>query len=198
MGQNPRSQGERRHRHTDLESRVKTHSEDDLFTILESAGPSPLILILDQVQDPHNLGACLRTAEGAGVQAVIAPKDRSVAVTDVVRTVACGAAERVPFIPVTNLARTMDQLRERGIWIVGTMDKATQSLFEVELTGPIAIALGSEGTGLRRLTADHCDFLVRIPMAGKVESLNVSVAAGVCLYEAVRQRHVGEKPRPKK
>ncbi len=191
MGQNPRSQGERHHRHTNLTARFKTHSEDDLFGLLEQTPAAPLLLILDQVQDPHNLGACLRTADGAGVLAVIAPKDRSVTITDVVRTVACGAAERVPFIPVTNLARTMDQLRERGIWIVGTMEEASQSLYEIELTGPIAIVLGSEGAGIRRLTADHCDFLVRIPMAGKVESLNVSVSAGVCLYEAVRQRSFG-------
>jgi 23S rRNA (guanosine2251-2'-O)-methyltransferase len=165
---------------------------DGLQDATESVGsepaPQPLLLVLDGVTDPHNLGACLRTADGAGAQAVIAPKDHAVGVNATVAKVASGAAETVPYFMVTNLARTLGELKERGIWVVGTSDKATQSLYELDLVGPTALVLGAEGTGLRQLTAKSCDQLVTIPMNGAVESLNVSVAAAVCLYEAVRQR----------
>ena len=149
---------------------------------------SPLILILDGVTDPHNLGACLRSADAAGVTAVVFPKDKSADVTDVARKVASGAAETVPWVRVTNLARTIESLKQAGVWIIGTDGDAQESLYERDLTGPCAIVLGSEGSGMRRLTRDLCDFTVKLPMAGAVSSLNVSVAAGVCLFEAVRQR----------
>ena len=165
-----------------------THwDEDDLPSLLEST-PAPLVLVLDCVTDPHNLGACLRTADGAGVTAVILPKDKSASVNETVRRVSCGGADHVPIVRVTNLARTMDKLKELGVWLVGTADEATQSLYDIDLKGPIGIVMGAEGTGMRRLTQERCDFLVRIPMAGRVECLNVSVATGVCLYETVRQR----------
>jgi 23S rRNA (guanosine2251-2'-O)-methyltransferase len=147
-----------------------------------------LILVLDGVQDPHNLGACLRTAEAAGVHALIVPKDRAAGLTPVARKVAAGSAERVPVITVTNLARTLKRLTDLGYWITGLAGEATDSLFDADLSGPRVLVLGAEGEGLRRLTKEHCHQLVRIPMAGKAESLNVSVAAAVCLYEAVRQR----------
>jgi 23S rRNA (guanosine2251-2'-O)-methyltransferase len=162
--------------------------EDDLLAHLSSSAVLPLLLVLDGVTDPHNLGACLRTADAAGVQALVLPKDRSAGVDAVVRKVAAGAAEFVPVAAVTNLARTLDALKERGIWIVGTDDAAEQTLFAADLQRPLALVLGAEGTGMRRLTRERCDFLVRIPMAGRVQSLNVSVAAGVALFEAVRQR----------
>ena len=149
---------------------------------------NPLILVLDGVQDPHNFGACLRTAEAAGVHAVIIPKDRAVGLTPVVRKAAAGAAERVPVIAVTNLARTLKRLQGLGYWITGLAGEAEDSLFDADLSGPRVLVMGAEGEGLRRLTKEHCHQLVRIPMAGKAESLNVSVAAAVCLYEAVRQR----------
>jgi 23S rRNA (guanosine2251-2'-O)-methyltransferase len=152
------------------------------------AAADGLLLILDGVQDPHNLGACLRTAEAAGVSAVIVPKDRAVGLTPVVRKAAAGAAERIPVIAVTNLSRALGRLKELGYWITGLAGEAAESLYDVDLTGPVALVLGAEGEGLRRLTKEHCDRLVRIPMAGKAESLNVSVAAGVCLYEVRRQR----------
>jgi len=145
-------------------------------------------LILDGIQDPHNLGACLRSADAAGVHAVIAPKDRAVSLTDTVRQVACGAAEYVPFVTVTNLARTLRELKDKGLWLIGTADNAKQSLYDVDLSGPLALVMGAEGKGLRRLTREGCDFIVHIPIAGSVECLNVSVATGVCLFEAVRQR----------
>ena len=150
--------------------------------------PGGLYLVLDCVQDPHNLGAILRTADGAGVAAVIAPKDKSVGITETVLRVSVGAAEKVPFIQVTNLARTMKAMKEAGIWFTGTSDKGDRSLYDVDLTGGMAIVMGAEGDGMRRLTAENCDFLVRIPMLGSVPCLNVSVATGVCLYEALRQR----------
>jgi 23S rRNA (guanosine2251-2'-O)-methyltransferase len=175
-------------KHSDLSRPVRAWAEDDLFELLADLGRDPFLLVLDHVQDPHNLGACLRSADAAGVDAVIVPKDRSAALTDTVRTIACGGAENVPFVQVTNLARCLTELKREKVWIVGTADDAEQSLFEAELTGPLALVLGSEGTGMRRLTREHCDFLIRIPMAGKVESLNVSVATGICLFEAVRQR----------
>lgn len=148
----------------------------------------PLLLILDGVTDPHNLGACLRTADACGVDAVIVPKDNSVGMTPVVQKVASGAAENIPLIVVTNLARCMERLQELGIWITGTSDQAEQSLYQLTLDGPAAIVLGAEGSGMRRLTKERCDQLASIPMHGVVSSLNVSVAAGVCLYEVLRQR----------
>lgn len=152
------------------------------------ATPDSFILVLDSVQDPHNLGACLRTAEAAGVHAVVIPKDRAAGLTPVVRKAAAGAAERIPVIAVTNLSRTLKRLRELGYWLTGLAGEADESLYDVDLTGPRVLVLGAEGEGLRRLTKEHCHQLVRIPMAGKAESLNVSVAAAVCLYEVVRQR----------
>ncbi|MEJ2567075.1 MAG: 23S rRNA (guanosine(2251)-2'-O)-methyltransferase RlmB [Gammaproteobacteria bacterium] len=145
---------------------------------------------LDGVQDPHNLGACLRTADAAGVTAVIAPRDRAAGLTPTVRKVASGAAESTPFIQVTNLARCLRELKDRGIWLVGADGEAEMDLFAAELTGPLGLVMGAEGQGLRRLTREHCDFLVRIPMLGTVESLNVSVATGICLFEAVRRRRL--------
>jgi len=166
---------------------------DDPETLLEEAlesfaGAAPLLLVLDGVTDPHNLGACLRSADAAGVAAVIVPRDRAVGLTPVVRKVAAGAAETVPLVQVVNLARTLRELKERGVWLVGTTDEAPRTLYDVDLRGPTALVLGAEGEGMRRLTREACDELVSIPMAGAVESLNVSVATGVALYEAVRQR----------
>ncbi|GBG12883.1 23S rRNA (guanosine2251-2'-O)-methyltransferase [Novimethylophilus kurashikiensis] len=161
----------------------------DIHDILESdLDEPPLLLVLDGVEDPHNLGACLRVADAMGVHAVIAPKDRAAGLNATVRKVACGAAESVPFIAVTNLARTLRELKEAGVWLVGAAAEAEGDLFTTKLTGPIALVMGAEGTGLRRLTSETCDALVRIPMFGTVESLNVSVASGMCLYEARRQR----------
>ena len=156
--------------------------------VLEKLDEPPLLLILDGVQDPHNLGACLRVADGVGAHAVIAPKDRSVGLTTAAVKVASGAAESVPYIVVTNLARTMRDLKDKGIWLVGTDDESRQSLYQTKLEGALGLVLGAEGEGLRRLTKETCDLLVSIPMMGSVESLNVSVASGVCLYEARRQR----------
>lgn len=166
---------------------VKPRPEGDLLDILDAC-PQGLYLVLDCIQDPHNLGAILRTADGAGVAAVIAPKDKSVGITETVLRVSVGAAEYVPFIQVTNLARTMKQMKEAGIWFVGTSDHGDRDIFDMDLTGGIALVMGAEGDGMRRLTEENCDFLVRIPMLGKVPCLNVSVATGVCLFEAVRQR----------
>ncbi len=151
------------------------------------SGP-PLLLVLDGVQDPHNLGACLRSAEAAGAQAVIVPRDNAAPLSPVARRAAAGAAESVPFFQVVNLARCLRELKEQGIWIVGATQDAETELFRADLKGPTALVLGGEGKGLRRLTQEHCDVLVRIPMAGAVASLNVSVASGICLFEAVRQR----------
>lgn len=152
------------------------------------ATPQRLLLALDGVQDPHNLGACLRTAEAVGVDAVIIPRDRSASLTAVALKAAAGAAERVPVITVTNLARTLERLKELGYWLTGLAGEGEQSLFDVDMTGPLVLVMGAEGEGLRRLTREACDRLVRIPMQGKAESLNVSVATAVCLYEAYRQR----------
>jgi len=163
-------------------------NEQQLRELLSQAPGPALLLILDGVQDPHNLGACLRSADGAGAQAVIVPKDKAVGLTGTVRKVASGAAEFTPLVQVTNLARMLRWLKEAGVWLVGTSDDASETLFELDLTGPVALVMGSEGGGLRRLTREHCDYLVSLPMHGAVESLNVSVAAGICLYEAVRQR----------
>jgi 23S rRNA (guanosine2251-2'-O)-methyltransferase len=165
--------------------------ETQLEEALDAVGATPpLLLVLDGVTDPHNLGACLRSADAAGVAAVIVPRDRAAGLTPVVRKVAAGAAETVPLVQVVNLARTLRELKERGVWLIGTSDDAARTLYDVDLSGPTALVLGSEGEGLRRLTREVCDELVAIPMAGAVESLNVSVAAGVALFEAVRQRRV--------
>ncbi|MGD9952556.1 MAG: 23S rRNA (guanosine(2251)-2'-O)-methyltransferase RlmB [Burkholderiales bacterium] len=176
-------------RHQGVVARVEVkapgHSVDE---ILENVQGPPLLLLLDGVTDPHNLGACLRVANAAGVHAVIAPKDRAAGISAVVSKVASGAAEATPYIMVTNLARTIDGLKERNIWVVGTDERAGQSLYEANLPEAIAWVLGAEGEGMRRLTREKCDLLVRIPMAGEVASLNVSVAAGVCLFESVRRR----------
>ncbi len=166
----------------------KAAAEEALETLLSGIAEPPFLLVLDGVQDPHNLGACLRSAAAAGVHAVIVPKDRAAGLTPTVRKVACGAAERLPLFQVTNLARTLRRLQQQGLWIVGTDAAATQSLYETDLGGPLALVLGAEEKGLRRLTRESCDFLVAIPMAGAMESLNVSVAAGICLFEARRQR----------
>ena len=176
-------------RHQGVVARVEhvamPHSLDEVVESIE--GP-PLLLILDGVTDPHNLGACLRVADGAGAHAIVAPKDHAVGVNATVAKVASGAAETVPYIMVTNLARTLGELKDFDIRVIGTSDDAEQTLYDIDLTGPIAFVLGSEGDGMRQLTRKTCDQLVRIPMAGAVESLNVSVAAGVCLFEALRQR----------
>lgn len=166
--------------------------ESRLEPILDSIDGTPLILVLDGIQDPHNLGACLRTADAAGVQLVVICKDRSAGITPVVRRAASGAAETLQIIQATNLARVLRMLKKSGIWLAGTSDEATDSLYATDLTGPLALVVGSEGSGLRRLTAEICDYLVRIPMAGQVESLNVSVATGVCLYEINRQRNTNQ------
>ncbi|WP_287602944.1 23S rRNA (guanosine(2251)-2'-O)-methyltransferase RlmB [Thiothrix sp.] len=168
--------------------KLKAWTENDLLDLLDGLEEPAFLLVLDGVTDPHNLGACLRTAEGAGVHAVIAPKDNAASITPTVRKVASGAAEIIPFVPVTNLARTLETLKSRGIWLTGTSDKAKQTLYQAELKGPMALVMGAEGAGIRRLTEETCDYLISIPMAGQVSSLNVSVATGVCLYEAVRQR----------
>jgi 23S rRNA (guanosine2251-2'-O)-methyltransferase len=167
---------------------LKPWDENDLVEAIGRAGQEALLLVLDGVTDPHNLGACLRTAEAAGAQAVITPKDRSASVDGVVRKVAAGAADFVPVASVTNLARTLDLMKRSGIWVVGLDGEAKQTLFDADLKRPLALVLGAEGGGMRRLTRERCDFLVRIPMIGQVESLNVSVAAGVALFEARRQR----------
>ena len=168
---------------------ARVYSEQDLGRLLESIAQPPLILVLDGIQDPHNLGACFRSADAAGVHLIIAPKDKSVGLTPVVSKVASGATETIPFVQVTNLARTLEKLKELGIWIYGAAGEAEQSIYQTNMTGPAAIVLGSEGEGLRRLTREHCDVLVKIPMHGTVSSLNVSVAAGVMLFEVLRQRN---------
>lgn len=166
-------------------------SEEMLTHLLDNLVGPPLLLVLDGVTDPHNLGACLRSADAAGAQAVIIPRDKSATLSPTVRKVACGAAETVPLVAVTNLARTLKQLQKRGLWVVGTAGEAEQLIYQVDLKVPSVIVMGAEGSGMRRLTREHCDYLAKLPMAGGVSSLNVSVAAGVCLFEAVRQRHGG-------
>ncbi|HQV41795.1 MAG: 23S rRNA (guanosine(2251)-2'-O)-methyltransferase RlmB [Moraxellaceae bacterium] len=163
--------------------------ENDLVVFLDGLEAPPFLLLLDGVTDPHNLGACLRSADAAGIHAVITPRDKSASITPVVRKVAVGAADSMPFFQVTNLARTMEMLKERGIWLMGTaLEEEAKSLYDVALTGPIGIIMGAEGSGMRRLTRELCDVLLYIPMGGSVESLNVSVATGVTLFEAMRQR----------
>ncbi len=191
------------HGHQGVVARVKeitlVTSLDELLENLEATQAAlpadqrvaPLILVLDGVTDPHNLGACLRVADGAGAHAVIAPKDHAAGINATVAKVASGAAETVPYFMVTNLARTLNELKERNIWIIGTSDAASKTLYQADLKGPVALVLGAEGDGMRQLTAKTCDELVSIPMRGAVESLNVSVASGVCLYEALRQRGLG-------
>ena len=181
LGGSPRHQGVV----AKVNALASVNSLDDVLDAVE--GP-PLVLVLDGVTDPHNLGACLRVADGAGAHAVVAPKDHAVGLNATVAKVASGAADTVPYLMVTNLARSLNELKERNIWIIGTSDDATKTIHEIDLKGPVALVLGAEGDGMRQLTRKTCDELVRIPMLGAVESLNVSVASAVCLYEAVRQR----------
>ena len=180
------------HGHQGVAARVQAVEQatslDDLLDQLEASGEPALLLVLDGVTDPHNLGACLRVADGAGAHAVIAPKDHAVGINATVAKVASGAAETIPYFMVTNLARTLGELKERNIWVIGTSGDAPRTVYEVDLKGPVALVLGAEGPGMRQLTRKTCDELVSIPMKGAVESLNVSVASGVCLYEALRQR----------
>lgn len=184
-----------RHQGVAARCRLPSVVRDEAFlqSLLDGMEQAPLLLVLDGITDPHNLGACLRSADAAGVDAVITPRDRCAPVNLTVRKVASGAAESVNIVAVTNLARTLGMLQQRGIWICGAAGQGTQSLYETDLRGPSAVVMGSEGKGLRRLTREHCDFLVTLPMAGRVASLNVSVATGICLYEAVRQRHYGSR-----
>jgi 23S rRNA (guanosine2251-2'-O)-methyltransferase len=174
-----------------VEQLERSHSLDDTLDAVDASGARPLVLVLDGVTDPHNLGACLRVADGAGAHAVIAPKEHAVGINATVAKVASGAAETVPYFMVTNLARTLNELKERDIRIVGTAEDAARSIYELDLSGPLALVFGAEGKGMRQLTARTCDELVHLPMHGAVESLNVSVASGVCLYEAARQRQRG-------
>lgn len=169
-------------------SESREWTEDDLLAQLASSDKPPFLLVLDGVTDPHNLGACMRTADAVGVQAVIVPKDKSASLTPVARKVACGAAETVPFVRVTNLARFLRTLKDQGVWLIGTAGEADATLFQADFKGPVALVMGAEGKGMRRLTREHCDQLINIPMLGHVDSLNVSVATGVCLYQALRQR----------
>ncbi len=178
-------------RHQGVVARIhapRVYTEAELGSLLDRLDGPPFLLVLDGVTDPHNLGACLRSADAAGVHAVIAPKDRAATLTATAMKVASGAAQTVPFVQVTNLARCLRDLKERGIWLVGLDGYAEQTVYDTDLKGPLGIVMGAEGQGLRRLSKEHCDFLVNIPMAGTVESLNVSVATGVCLFEALRQR----------
>ncbi|WP_394172782.1 23S rRNA (guanosine(2251)-2'-O)-methyltransferase RlmB [Thalassotalea litorea] len=185
-----KSEGEQ---HQGVIARVKpgkVFTEQDLDDIIEAAkkkGKNPFLLILDGVTDPHNLGACLRNADAAGVDAIVVPKDNAARITSTVRKVAVGAAETVPLVQVTNLARSMKAMQESGVWLVGTAGEAQQSIYDCKLTGPIALVMGAEGKGMRRLTRETCDELIKLPMAGAVSSLNVSVACGICLFEIVRQ-----------
>jgi 23S rRNA (guanosine2251-2'-O)-methyltransferase len=172
----------------EVQASSRQWDEQSLFQLLDGLDHPALVLVLDGVTDPHNLGACLRSADAAGVDAVVVPRDKSADLTPTARKVACGAAEVIPFVRVTNLARTLAGLKERGIWLYGAAGEAENTIYNSDLTGPAALIMGAEGAGLRRLTREACDFLVKLPMAGSVSSLNVSVAAGVCLFEVVRQR----------
>ena len=183
-----RSEGQR---HQDIIAEFAAEnllSEKDLDRVLDSIDGPPLLLVLDGVQDPHNLGACLRTAEAVGVHAVILSRHRSAGMTPVVRRAASGAAEVLPILTVTNLAGILRRIKHKGVWLLGTSDQAKQSLYEVGMSGPMALVMGNEEKGMRRLTTELCDFLVRIPMHGSVSNLNISVATGVCLFEMIRQR----------
>jgi len=174
--------------HGNPQASISTLDEDEALDLLDSIQKDPFILILDQVQDPRNLGACLRSADAAGVDLVIMPSDRSAGLTDVVRHVASGAAESLPLARAKNLSRFMKKLQEKGIRLVGTSDQAKKNVFEADLKGSLGLVVGAEGTGIRRLTAENCDLLINIPMSGSVECLNVSVATGICLFEVFRQR----------
>ena len=184
------------HRHQGVVARVEpvalSRSIDDTLDELDAIAGNPLLLVLDGITDPHNLGACLRVADGAGAHAVIAPKDHAAGINATVAKVSSGASDTVPYFMVTNLARTINELKDRNIRVIGTSDTATQSLYDIDLSGPVALVLGAEGAGMRQLTAKSCDELISLPMRGAVESLNVSVASGVCLYEALRQRRAKE------
>ncbi len=167
---------------------ARMYNEKDLDAII-AREETPFLLVLDGITDPHNLGACLRSADAAGVHAIIVPKDKSAKLNGTARKVACGAAETVPLVQVTNLARTLREIKDAGVWVVGTAGETDTELFDANLTGPMAVVMGAEGDGMRRLTREHCDLLVKIPMAGTVSSLNVSVATGICLFEVLRQRN---------
>ena len=178
-------------RHQGVVARIKSNSSSpDFESFRKTIDQQSFLLVLDGVQDPHNLGACLRSAEAAGVQAVIMPRDKAASLTPVVRRAASGAAEVLPIFQVANLARSLRDLKDSGVWLIGTADESEESIYQTDLTGPIAIVMGSEGKGLRHLTREYCDKLVSIPMQGTVSSLNVSVATGVCLFEASRQRTI--------
>ena len=177
-----------RRTHANPQASISTLDEDEAIEFIDSLDEDPFLLLLDQVQDPRNLGACLRSAEGAGVDLVVMPSDRSAGLTEVVRHVAAGAAESLALARARNLSRFMGRLREIGVRLAGTSDQASESVFEADLRGPLGLVVGAEGSGLRRLTADNCDSLVHIPMNGKVACLNVSVATGICLFEVRRQR----------
>ncbi len=177
----------RANKHANVLADITIYDDDD-FEILLEGKKAPIVLILDCIQDPHNLGACLRTADAAGCAFVVIPKDKSAPITDTVRRISCGGAEHVPIARVTNLARAMERLQKLGVWLIGTSDEGKKSIYEMDMKGPIGIVMGAEGEGMRRLTGEKCDFLARIPMNGAVACLNVSVATGVCLFEAVRQR----------
>jgi len=174
--------------HGNASANIQVYNEDHLPDLLDKFGKEPFILVLDGIQDPHNLGAILRTADCAGVNMVIAPRDRACPLTETAVKVSCGGAENVPFVQVKNLAREMEKMAQRGIFFVGTADEAKQNFYQIDLTGAIGIVIGAEGRGVRRLVADRCDHLAVIPMRGKVDCLNASVASGVCLFEAVRQQ----------
>lgn len=174
--------------HGNPQAPISTLNEDEALEFIEAFDGDPFVLLLDQVQDPRNLGACLRSADGAGVDLVVIPTDRSAGLTEVVRHVAAGAAESLGLARAKNLSRFMGRLKELGVKLVGTSDQAKHSIFESDLLGPIGLVVGAEGTGIRRLTADNCDLLANIPMIGGVDCLNVSVATGVCLFEIRRQR----------
>lgn len=188
MKRQAKSQPGRQHGHTDLTAKMPAWDEDELLVRIEGLDHPVLLLVLDGVTDPHNLGACLRTADAVGADAVIGAKDRAAPLNYTARLIACGGAEHVPYVQVVNLARTLESLRKSGVWVVGTADDSDRDIYDADLKGSLAIVLGAEGRGLRRLTRKRCDFIVRIPMFGHVECLNVSVAAGVCLFEAIRQR----------
>jgi len=193
MGRPPRDKEKRRGRenkHVDLAKTLTVFGEEKLDALLAES-QNPLLLVLDGIQDPHNLGACLRVADAAGVDAILVPKNRAAPLTPTVRKIACGGAETVPFIRVVNIPRVIGKINDLGLLSIGTSDRASKSLYEIDLTGPTAIVVGSEADGIRRLTADRCGVLASIPMLGKVACLNASVATGVLLFEAVRQRIAG-------
>ena len=188
MARKSRQVTARENRHARKTMTLPQWEQEDLLHAAQTAQSDPLVLLLDEIEDPHNLGACLRTANAAGALAVVTPKHHATKVTDTVMRVSAGAAEHTPVVQVPNLARCIEVLQRAGLWIVGTSDQATQSFSQLDLKGPLALVMGSEGKGMRRLTAEKCDFLGKLPMRGQVECLNVSVATGICLFEIVRQR----------